>query len=193
MGDTDAPSSDQDGPERSSLNHTGAEASGVHIDAADPGQMLGGGVVDWLVEHAASALRLLGAEGELRLQLVDDARMQAAHLEWMDDPTTTDVLTFDMREMPEGPLDTDLIVCVDEARRQALAHGHELKEELLLYIVHGALHCLGHDDATPEEAHRMHAEEDRLLAAIGIGAVFGTAQSINTSTANSSSSQEACS
>jgi probable rRNA maturation factor len=175
MGDTDAPSSDQDGPERSCTNHTGAEASGVHIDAADPGHLLGGEVVDWLVEHAGAALGLIGASGEIRIQLVDDVRMQAAHLEWMEDPTTTDVLTFDMREVSEGPLDTDLIVCVDEARRQAVAHGHELKEELLLYIVHGALHCLGYDDATQEEAQLMHAEEDRLLAAIGIGAVFGSA------------------
>lgn len=174
MGDTDAPSSDQDGPERSCSNHNGAQASGVHMDATDQGHLLEGGVVNWLVEHAKAALGLVGATGELRVQLVDDVRMQAAHLEWMDDPTTTDVLTFDMREVAEGPLDTDLIVCVDEARRQAIAHGHELKEELLLYIVHGALHCLGYDDATEEEAQLMHAEEDRLLAAIGIGAVFGS-------------------
>ena len=113
-----------------------------------------------LREQAAPALR------RLTVRLVDDAEMTRLHGRHMDDPTTTDVLTF-----VDGD-EADVAVCVDEARRRAAELGHELRRELLLYGLHGLLHAVGFDDRTPEDFARMHAEEDRLLAAVGVGATF---------------------
>lgn len=128
----------------------------------------------WLGAEAARALALLDARGEVRVRIVDDAAMAAAHLQYSGIPGTTDVLTFDLAEGEDGRtvLDTDIIACLDEAVRQAAARGHSIDHELLLYIIHGALHCLGHDDHDEAAAARMHAEEDRLLQAIGIGRTF---------------------
>jgi len=42
----------------------------------------------------------------------------------------------------------------------------------LLYVVHGVLHCLGHDDHDEAGYASMHALEDRVLYAIGVGATF---------------------
>lgn len=128
----------------------------------------------WLSDQAAAALRELGCRGEVRVRIVADAEMAAAHEQYSGVAGTTDVLTFDLREEPAGaaPLDTDILVCIDEARRQAADRGMPAERELLLYIVHGVLHCLGFDDHD-EEAHRaMHAEEDRVLEAIGVGRTF---------------------
>ena len=46
------------------------------------------------------------------------------------------------------------------------------RAQLLLYILHGLLHCAGFDDHDPAEHDRMHTEEDRILTAIGVGPVF---------------------
>lgn len=113
-----------------------------------------------LREQAAPALR------RLTVRLVDDAEMTRLHARHMDDPTTTDVLTF-----VDGD-EADVAVCVDEARRRAAELGHDLRRELLLYGLHGLLHAVGFDDRTPQDFARMHAEEDRLLAAVGVGATF---------------------
>jgi probable rRNA maturation factor len=113
--------------------------------------------------------------GEVRGRIVGDDEMAEAHMQWLDIPGTTDVLTFDLREHDDLPLDVDLLLCFDEASRQAAERGLRPEHELLLYTVHGVLHCLGHDDHTEADAARMHAEEDRLLEAAGVGPIFAAA------------------
>ncbi|MFZ4575511.1 MAG: rRNA maturation RNase YbeY, partial [Phycisphaerales bacterium] len=124
--------------------------------------------------------------------------MSRAHEEYMGVPGTTDVMTFDMSDPAEGEepvvwcsrdeletgysrppfvLDTDLLVCLDEGERQAAARGYAVERELLLYIVHGVMHCLGYDDHDEEGFLAMHEMEDAVLAAIGIGATFGDRRS----------------
>ncbi len=127
--------------------------------------------------RAVAAIRHLGLRGQVRVRVVGDAEMAAAHLEFCDVEGTTDVLTFDMsseRDADGRPvLDVDILACADEAARQGAARGHSLERELLLYIVHGLMHCLGHDDHDEAAAAAMHAEEDRVLTAIGVGATYG--------------------
>jgi probable rRNA maturation factor len=126
----------------------------------------------WLAEHASQAIGQLQVPGEVRVRVVNDAAMAAAHEGFAGVPGTTDVLTFDLADPGSGGLDVDILVCYDEAVRQGAIHGHPPERELLLYIIHGALHCLGHDDHEDAAAARMHAEEDRILEAIGVGATF---------------------
>ncbi len=124
------------------------------------------------------AAATLEARGEVRVRIVGDDEMDAAHRRYMGVPGTTDVLTFDYADDPEPPgsggrtLDADILVCADVAARQASERGGETAAELLLYIVHGMLHCLGHDDHAPEEAAAMHRREDEVLTAIGVGPVY---------------------
>ncbi|HVZ93567.1 MAG TPA: rRNA maturation RNase YbeY [Phycisphaerales bacterium] len=124
-----------------------------------------------LESWAGAAVRFLGAAGEVRAKLVGDERMAAAHLEHCGEPGTTDVITFDLAAgaaVTGGALDADLLVCIDEARRQSAARGIPLEHELLLYIVHGVLHCLGHDDHDDDAAIAMHAREDEVFRALGL-------------------------
>ena len=136
---------------------------------------LGGAAIDWLHEHARKAGVHLELTGELRVRIVGDAEMAAAHERHLGDPTTTDVMTFDLAEGASAdgePVDTDLLVCLDEAQRRADEHGHAVERELLLYTIHGLMHCLGEDDDDQAAYERMHAREDELLEAIGVGATF---------------------
>ena len=106
--------------------------------------------------------------------LVGDAAMDAAHRRYMDIAGTTDVMSFPAHDGsdPRAAVEADLIVCVDVAAREAAARGHSCDREILLYAVHGALHACGFRDDSAEEAARIHAEEDRILAAAGIGMVY---------------------
>lgn len=170
-------------PSRRSSLGTGASGGpgcSLHTDIADPRGLIGPEDARWLGEalHRCVSIALEDLPtggGDVRVLLVDDIRMQAEHTRTLGDAATTDVLTFDLASGASehgSDLDVDLLVCVDEACRQASARGHGIREELLLYALHGVLHCLGYDDATPGDAQRMHAREDEVLRAIGVGAVF---------------------
>ncbi len=162
----DAPTSQPEPPR--SLNRP----PGLGVDVVDATGRLGADRLAWLIDRARQALAPLEAAGEVRVRVVDDAEMAAAHARWAGVEGTTDVLTFDLRDDPAGPLDADVLACLDEAERQAAAHGHAPERELLLYVVHAALHCCGHDDHDEADAARMHALEDDLLERAGVGATF---------------------
>lgn len=129
-----------------------------------------------LREQTNRVLALIPNTGSLRVRIVNDEDMIDAHKRFSGLDSTTDVLTFDLAshdtDYNNKALDTDLIVCADEARRQASQRNHPVTHELLLYIVHGVLHCLGYDDHDQDDYERMHAREDELLNAAGIGTVF---------------------
>jgi probable rRNA maturation factor len=55
----------------------------------------------------------------------------------------------------------ELVVSVETAARVARRHGHAVRAEVALYVVHGLLHCCGHDDVRARDRARMrHAERE---------------------------------
>ena len=84
----------------------------------------------------------------------------------------SDVLSFDLGGSRGGGVDGTVVVSTETACREAACRGHDAVAEALLYVVHGTLHLLGFDDDTPEAAAQMHATEDRVLSAMGLGPVF---------------------
>src|SRR5262245_14683494 len=161
------------------------------VEIMDQTRQLPQEAVVWLTHNAEAALQALGASGEVRVRVVDDAAMSKIHKDFARAEGTTDVLTFDLAPSPPEAdrrprisdvgsvhnrgafeLDTDVLVCRDEGLRQAHRHGYSVERELLLYVVHGVLHCLGHDDHDEAAAAEMHSVEDAVLTAIGVGPVF---------------------
>ncbi|WP_061965305.1 rRNA maturation RNase YbeY [Demequina aurantiaca] len=108
---------------------------------------------------------------ELAILFVDEPTMEQLHIQWMDEPGPTDVLSFPMDELRPGTPDEptpagllgDIVVCPSVAARQATAAGHTADEEMLLLTTHGILHLLGYDHAEPEEEKEMFALQRRLL------------------------------
>lgn len=110
---------------------------------------------------------------ELDVVLVNDRVMSRLHEQFMGICGPTDVLTFPIDLDARGrPISGEVYVCVPEARRRASVEGSELRDELLLYALHGMLHLCGYDDRTTRDFARMHAREDQILTALGVGRVF---------------------
>ena len=108
---------------------------------------------------------------DLCLRLVDEPAMEVLHVQWMDLPGPTDVMSFPMDELrpgregeePEEGVLGDIVLCPSVAAKQANQAGHATEEELLLLTTHGLLHLLGYDHAEPEEEREMFALQNRLL------------------------------
>jgi probable rRNA maturation factor len=125
----------------------------------------------------AAAARLIGVPvARVDLLVADDAAMDRFHRRYAGIPGTTDVLTFPA-SAPGEPIEVDMVAGHDEAARRAAELGHPVERELLLYALHGLLHCAGHDDHDPDAYDRMHTAEDRILTELGVGPVFRTAGS----------------
>ena len=110
-------------------------------------------------------------DADLAILLVDEGAMESLHVQWMDEPGPTDVLSFPMDELrpgtedaptPEGLLG-DIVLCPQVAESQAQAAGHSTMDELILLTTHGLLHLLGFDHAEPDEEREMFALQRELL------------------------------
>jgi probable rRNA maturation factor len=95
--------------------------------------------------------------------LVDDATMARLHSQFLGKSGPTDVLSF-----PHG----EIVVSADTARREAESRDIPPLSELVLYVVHGALHLKGYDDKRPKDKAKMRAAERRVLSRLGHGDVF---------------------
>lgn len=111
-------------------------------------------------------------ETELGILLVDESAIEQLHVQWMNLPGPTDVLSFPMDELRPGRPDSltpagmlgDIVVCPQVAQSQAEAAGHSLLQEVFVLITHGMLHLLGFDHAAPdEEAEMFGLQRDLLL------------------------------
>ena len=109
---------------------------------------------------AAFARRVLraaaGSIDELSVAFVDDATMRALNRKFRGKNTTTDVLTF-----PD-----EIVISLDQARRQARDEKHSLATEVRYLIAHGILHALGYDHETDEG--EMNALEMRVRSTVGL-------------------------
>ena len=138
----------------------------------------GNGAQKYLRTWVSRACRELGlVDPSVTVVVVGDETMSDLHRRFRGVAGTTDVLTFDLSDGTNRParigrLEGEIYVCLDEARRRAPELGHDVGRELLLYAVHGLLHLMGYDDHAPADYRKMHAMEDEVLRAIGVGAVF---------------------
>jgi len=109
------------------------------------------------------------ASAEISIAIVDSARMHDLNRQYLEHDYPTDVLSFVLEfDEDEQSLDGEIIVSADYAAAEAVRYGWSLDDELLLYVLHGCLHLVGHDDTTPEGQQAMREAETRHLAYFGL-------------------------
>jgi len=118
-----------------------------------------------LMTHAMTALEL-NPECDLNIAFVEDDYMTELHIKWMDEPGTTDVLSFPM-DMPETPGEAvtlgDIVISPVVAADQAKAQGHSIEHEIYILAVHGLLHIIGHDHADKSEEKIMFDLQEKIV------------------------------
>lgn len=88
----------------------------------------------------------------LGVRFAGDRAMRRANREFRGKDQTTDVLSFP----GDGAHLGDVLISVPQARRQAAAAGRDPAREIQVLLLHGLLHCLGHDhEADGGEMERL--------------------------------------
>ncbi|MBB5933040.1 rRNA maturation RNase YbeY [Streptomyces zagrosensis] len=111
---------------------------------------------------------------ELSIIVIDADAMEQLHLQWMELPGPTDVMSFPMDELrppgkddddpPQGLLG-DIVLCPEVAEKQGAEAPteHSMNEELQLLTVHGCLHLLGYDHEEPDERAEMFSLQKAII------------------------------
>lgn len=123
------------------------------------------GALKQAVKHVVGASGILAAD--VSVAVVDDQAMHELNRQFLQHDYPTDVLSFSLSDTAD-PLEGEIVVSADTAARQAAAYGWQAADELLLYVVHGALHLIGHSDKGAEESAAMRAREAEVIDALGI-------------------------
>ena len=91
----------------------------------------------------------------------------------------TDVLSFPMFEKyeienllnQEYDVDDvlgDIIISIDQVKKQAIEYGHSFERELAYMCVHGFFHLMGYDHIQDEDKIIMRKKEDEILNKLNI-------------------------
>ena len=104
---------------------------------------------------------------DVSVAFVDDDSMKNLNRQFRHKNKTTDVLTFpadatygdpNRKARPLG----DIVISIDQARRQATTERHSVATEVRYLILHGILHALGYDHETDRgEMNDLEAEVRR--------------------------------
>jgi probable rRNA maturation factor len=108
---------------------------------------------------------------EVSIAFVDDDHMRGLNRKFRHKSSTTDVLTFPADDTYGDPNKGgrplgDIVISVDQARRQATDEKHSLAIEVRYLILHGILHALGYDHET--DHGEMNALELEVRSVIGL-------------------------
>jgi len=124
--------------------------------------------VDRLQQAVLAALaRSPFSRGSISVAIVDDDAIHRLNRQFLDHDYPTDVLSFVLENQPPR-LDGEIVVSTDTAARCAAELHWPAASELLLYVIHGALHLCGYGDKQPDEAAATRAREALLLEALGV-------------------------
>jgi len=108
---------------------------------------------------------------EVSIVIVDDDAMTELNKKFRRKAKTTDVLTFPADDSYNEPSATgrplgDIVISIDQARRQATDEKHSLPTEIRYLVLHGVLHALGYDHE--KDNGEMNALEAGVREAVGL-------------------------
>lgn len=129
------------------------------------GQLVPSQEITSLLTFAMNELKL-NPDCDLNLGFIDDQYMSELHIKWMNEPGSTDVLSFPM-DMPEKEGDAvtlgDIMISPTFAAAQAKTAGHSTEYEIYILATHGLLHIIGYDHAEPQQERVMFALQEQIV------------------------------
>ena len=143
--------------------------SGIRFEFVDEQTLL---TVDFERMRRAVAKILEDAgvtRGAMEIAVVAAEPMHEMNVQFLGHDYVTDVLAFALEDdLDAGLLEGNIVVCSDFAVERAPDYDWPPEDELLMYAIHGALHLVGYDDHSPEDAPLMRAKEREYLEYVGV-------------------------
>ena len=108
----------------------------------------------------------------LSVVFVSHQRIRALNKKYLSRDHVTDVLAFDLSDNTPPKRNSkvvvgDIVISTDAALKHVSSHQTTLARELTLYVIHGILHLLGHDDHKSADAKKMRKKEKEILDYLG--------------------------
>lgn len=116
---------------------------------------------------------------EVGVTIVDENTILELNREYREKDRVTDVLSFpqfgghdelldDLADDDTATLVGDVVICYEQAARQAEEYGTGLTREMLYLFVHSMMHLFGYDHMEEDEKKVMRVREEEVLSAIGV-------------------------
>jgi probable rRNA maturation factor len=128
------------------------------------------GAIETLIETICHAYQV--SDAMVSVAVIDDVETCRLNAQYLNHEGSTDCFSFDLTDEIDDRPHFEVIVNGEKAMEQARLRGHSDQAEVALYVTHGMLHNLGHDDLNEDQAKKMHAEEDRILNSLGYGTIY---------------------
>ena len=113
----------------------------------------------WLANLEVILKKQFKIKQEISISLLTPAEIKKLNKVYRHKNKVTDVLSF---TLADKVLLGEVLICVEQAKKQAKIKGHNLKKELQILTIHGILHLLGYDhersEAEFEKQNKMEAE-----------------------------------
>lgn len=111
-------------------------------------------------------------QADIVVLLCNDAEMRSLNAEYRNKDKATNVLSFPAPKSMriKGVLEHlgDMALGLETCVREAAEQGKTLKNHVTHLSIHGALHLLGYDHQTDDEAERMETLERDILKGLGM-------------------------
>ena len=97
---------------------------------------------------------------EVTVGLVDGSEMRRLNKVYRKHDKVTDILSFTYEAKP---IVGELVLCLDQADRQAIRRRHDLAKEVKILFIHALLHLAGYDHMKLSERKIMRGLENKIL------------------------------
>lgn len=105
---------------------------------------------------------------KLNIVFVDDIFIRRLNLKFTKRSSSTDVLSFGMKEGKKMGAKCDILgevyVNLDQAKKNAKSFGQRFEDEVKLLVTHGILHLLEYEHKSKRKALLMRKKEDEYLS-----------------------------
>ena len=112
----------------------------------------------------------------INVVLTNPINIKKMNKEYREINKETDVLSFPMFEKSEiENINTsnpdvlgDIVISIEQVKKQALEYEHSFERELSYMIVHGFYHLLGYDHINEDDKRQMRQKEENILGQLKI-------------------------
>lgn len=94
----------------------------------------------------------------IEITFLNDRAISQIHAQFLQDPTTTDVITF-AHSSEVG----EILLGIPTIAKNAHRFQEKVDHEVARCVIHGLLHLLDYDDTTSKEYQLMHTQQEAIL------------------------------